>query len=197
MIIFMVVDTHDASFETIVNVIIILGDVQWKLNCNWKILVTYIYCKISVVHLEVTPASQATKARLESEEAQKRLKLPKEEDKKLMEEYGIYYGNSHHNVMKKLVFTPNVKEKLQQENIPVGCVPLACWLYPMYLWGWVPTPTDIPTPGGVSTHPWIPSTGGSRDLLPEIPIPRKGHGTRDIHTPPPPWTEKHLVYGRQ
>ena len=78
------------------------------------------------MHLEVTPASQATKARLESEEVQKRLKLPKEEDKKLMEEYGIYYGNSHHNVMKMLVFTPNVKKKLQEESIPVGCVPSAC-----------------------------------------------------------------------
>ena len=42
-----------------------------------------------------------------------------------------------------------------------------------------PPPSDIPTPG--------------RDLVPEMPThPRKGHGTKDTHPPPTPWTERRL-----
>ena len=46
----------------------------------------------------------------------------------------IYYGSMAKNLIGNKS-TMQVENKLQQECIPVGCIPLACWPYPVLLGG--------------------------------------------------------------
>ena len=105
-------------------------------------------------------------------------------------------------------------EHFIEDSIPVGCVPPACqphvfrWLpldvspagggelgipidhtYPLD----IPTlqPLDIPTPRYLP--PWIPTPTPWRELVPEIPTPQKGPGTRDTYPYPiPKQIDRHL-----
>ena len=79
------------------------------------------------------------------------------------------------------------------KNIPVGCVLPIWWPCPIVshcfmsrIGGWVRVP--IPHPSSGHTNPWTYPPTPWRDLVPDIPIPRKGPGTRDTLL----WTDTRL-----